>query len=83
MKRDYSKIAVLTGLVVLFVLSFKFGFLGQHHHVHFGWLRGMFPVLMIALLLLLFTRRGCCGRRRRRYGRRGRPDMADEPDEDL
>lgn len=83
MKRDYSKITVLLGLVVLFVLSFNFGFLG-HNHYHFGWLREMLPFLMIALFFLLLTRRGRCGRRTR-YRRRGRPDVdvTDEPDEDL
>lgn len=80
MKRDFSKIAVLLGLVVLFVLSFRFGFLG--HHFHFGWFRGMFPFLMILFIFWMFTR--CGGRRRHAHcGGRRKSGAAEEPEADA
>ena len=79
MKRDYSKIAVLLGLIVLFMVSFRFGF--GVHHFHFGPLRELMPFLLIIFIVLMFSRRGrCCGRRYRK-GRRRRE--ANDSDLDL
>lgn len=73
--KDFSRIALLAALVLLvFVLSsvdvsFSAG------HLHFGWLRRLLPMLLIAWAIWMVCRGRCCCRRN---GACATPDAEDD-----